>query len=511
MNILTILGTAGAVAAGGIASFLFFGKRKIIDFEKKQEESRRLLETSQKEAEAISADAKKTAETIKKRSEEEKERKQRHIEKLEGAIQRKEIYVKKHEERNGEVKSKIIEIEKNTKTLGEKSEELGKEVVNKMAAKIGSTIEKERRAMIEKTQKESQAENVRRLEQTESQLKENAEKEAREILTSTMQRLSSPTSVEKKGREITVPKDYVKGEIVGTEAKNIQFIEEKLDVNIVFNDFPNTITVASYNLLNQHIAAKTIQSLANSKRKITQEIVQKAIQDAKKETENELEKIGKEIADTLKLRIKSKKLYELIGRLRFRTSYGQNILKHSLEVAWISMMLGSELGLNIEVCKTAGFLHDLGKAIDQNPDVQGAHDFLTKELMTELGFSEEEIHAAWTHHEAEPAKTPEAMIVKAADAVSAGRPGARQETLDRYLERLRLLEETANSFAGVRKSFAISAGREIRIIVEPQEVTDEGVREMAKNIAQKIEQDLMYPGKIKVNVIRRVKAMDTAK
>ncbi|MBU1992926.1 HD domain-containing protein, partial [Patescibacteria group bacterium] len=303
----------------------------------------------------------------------------------------------------------------------------------------------------------------------------------------------------------------VKAEIVGENAENISYIEEALDIYVVFNDLPNIISVSCYNLLNQHIAAKAIEKLTNAKGHVKIGDVGEVIKVAKKEVENELEKIGKDIADKLGLKNRSKRLYELIGRLKYRTSYGQNILKHSLEVAYVSMMLGGELGLNVEVCKVGGFLHDLGKAIDQDPNVQEGHDFLTKKLMEELGFSPEEVHAAWTHHEAEAPQTPEAKVVMAADAVSAGRPGARQETLDKYLERLRALEEIANSFAGVKKSFAISAGREIRVIVDPQEVDDAGVQKTATGLAKQIEENLQYPGKIKINVIRRVKALDTAK
>jgi ribonucrease Y len=508
---MNIIGIVLGILIGGVSSFVFFGKRKIIDFEKKQEESKKLIEKSKEEAHEILETTKKTVEGVKKRSEEDKERRERYVKKLENSIKRKEQYVKKNEGRNRDVQERIKDIEKNTTLLEKKGYSLEKETTDRMAAKIGSTVEKEKTSLLDGLKRSCKLENKKKVEEMLATTKENAEKEAREILVSTMQRLSSPTSVEKKGREIKVDKDFKKGRIVGRDAKNILFLEEELEVNIIFNDAPNIITVASFNLLNQHIAAKTIKKLLKFKGEIRAEDLKKVIADARKETEGELEKIGKEISDKLKFKNTSKKLYELIGRLKFRTSYGQNILKHSMEVASVSMMLGSELGVNVEVCKVAGFLHDLGKAIDQDPNVKGAHDFLTKELMEELGFSEEEVHAAWTHHESEPAKTIEAMIVKAADAVSAGRPGARQETLDKYLERLKALEKTATSFAGVKKTFAISAGREIRVIVDPNEVTDEQVREMAKRVAAKIEEDLAYPGKIKVNVIRRVKALDTAR
>jgi len=186
-------------------------------------------------------------------------------------------------------------------------------------------------------------------------------------------------------------------------------------------------------------------------------------------------------------------------------------MKHSMEVGWISAMLGSELGLDIKTCKVGGFLHDLGKAIDQDPDIKGGHDQLSKELMEKFGFSWEEVHAAWTHHDAAPQETPEALIVKAADAVSGGRPGARQDSIERYIEKMKAIDATVASFQGVKKSYAMSAGREVRVYVDPEKVEDAGVGNMAKEIAKKIEENVVYPGRIKIRVIRRTKITETAK
>jgi len=323
--------------------------------------------------------------------------------------------------------------------------------------------------------------------------------------------MSSPTSVESKITLINVPKDHIKGKIVGKNAQNIEELEKLLDVEVVFNDLPNTISVSSYSLTNRRIAQKTIEKLINIRTDITASEIKKAIIKSENEIEEEFFAIGQRALKQLNIQETDHDLIKTIGRLEFRTSYGQNIMKHSMEVAWAAMMIASELSADVNVCKIAGFLHDLGKAIDQDPNVQGAHDFLTKELMEKYKFSEEEVHAAWTHHDSAPAKTAEAMIVKAADAISAGRPGARQESLDRYIERLQALEKTANAFKGVQKSFAISAGRELRVIVDPETIKDENMNEMANQIAKEIEENITYPGKIKVNVIRRIKYTELAK
>ncbi|MBU1152176.1 HDIG domain-containing protein, partial [Patescibacteria group bacterium] len=347
----------------------------------------------------------------------------------------------------------------------------------------------------------------------EESLRENAPKFAKTTIVNTIQRLCSPTSVESKVVLIKVPQDKIKGKVVGKNGNNIKKLEELIDVDVIFNDLPQTISLSSYNLVNRKIAEIAIEKLIRVKDEINEQVVEKLVEQARKETDEELYVVGKKALKKMEITFEKedRDLVKTIGRLQYRTSYGQNIMKHSMEVSWAATIIASELGANVQVCRIAGFLHDLGKAIDQDPDVQGAHDFLTKELMEKYGFNEAEIHAAWTHHESEPPKTPEALIVMAADAISAGRPGARQESIDRYIERIQALEGTAMSFDGVKKSFAISAGREVRVLVDPEEVKDEQIKEFATKIAKKIEHDLSYPGKIKINVIRKTRHTEIAK
>ena len=211
------------------------------------------------------------------------------------------------------------------------------------------------------------------------------------------------------------------------------------------------------------------------------------------------------------IKTENQELCRMVGRLQYRTSYGQNILKHAMEVGWVSAMLGNELGLDAKTCLVSGFLHDLGKAIDQEENVKDTHDLLTKELMEKFGFTEEEVHAAWTHHDAAKQETPEALIIKAADAVSASRPGARQESFEKYIERIKALEGTATSYKGVKSAFAISAGRELRVLVDSESIKDEALKKMADEMAKQIEENISYPGQIKVNVIRRTKHTEVAK
>jgi ribonucrease Y len=511
-NISTILIIGISTLIIGLAgSLTFFHKRKLFDFDKKKKQAEEQTIESKKDAEKILKETKATTEKLKENLEEEVERRENRIQKIEDSLKHKNQTIERKEQRNKDIKLRVASLKEEIQGLEEQMKRLDQEIIEKLAQKTSTTKQGLKENILKKYEQELKEENIERLARIEEDLKENAVKEAKTTLVNTIQRLLSPTSVESKTILIKVPRDQIKGKIVGKEGSNIEEFETLLDVDIVFNDLPNTISIASYNLVNRRIAQKAIQHLIKIRGGIDKAIVQKAIKDAEKEMDQELFEIGTKTVKQIGLDIKDKVLIKTIGRLQFRTSYGQNIMKHSMEVCWAATVLGSELGLDVNVCRVAGFLHDLGKAIDQDPDVQGAHDFLTKELMEKYNFSEAEIHAAWTHHDSEVQKTPEALIVKAADAISAGRPGARQESLDRYIERLQALEETATKFEGVKKSFAISAGRELRVIVDPETMKDSDLQGLATNVASEIESKLSYPGKIKINVIRRTKHTEVAK
>lgn len=506
-----ILISLASVLVGLGGGLIFFKYRKLFDFEKRKHESEEIVQKSKKEAEEILSEIK---ERIKKRKEtltEEMNERTLRIKKIEEKLKNREESVKRREQTNNEIKLKAAEIEEGAQGLRESTKRMDREFVEKLSEKTKQNPAELKEDIIMKYKNELEEEELDKIAKTEEFYKENAEKIARKILVTVMQRLCSPTSVESRAVHIKVARDQAKGKIVGKDAKNIKEFEEILGVDVVFNDLPNTISVSCFNLVTRRIAQRALEKLADVRGEIDSALIKKAIESAQKDTESELFDIGRRAVAKMGLKITNKNLLTTIGRLQFRTSYGQNILRHSMEVAWVSSMLGSELGLNVDVCRIGGFLHDLGKAIDQDPNVKDAHDFLTKELMEKYGFSPEEVHAAWTHHESVPIETPEAMIVRAADAVSAGRPGARQESLEKYSERLHALEKTVNSFEGIKKSFAISAGREIRVIVDPDVIVDAQMPEVAHKMTTKIEQTLAYPGKIKVNLIRRTKYIEIAK
>lgn len=337
--------------------------------------------------------------------------------------------------------------------------------------------------------------------------KDNANKEAIHHLKSVMQKYSEPSSVDHLDKTIKVPKDITKGRLIGRGAKNLVYLEEQTGADIIFEDQEGVITVSCFNLVIQETVKNAIIKLMKLD-KIDFEAIDNALIQSRKELDLKLEKIGSEAAEIIGLKQTDPELMILIGRLKYRTSYGQNILYHSLEIAYFSAHLASEIGADVEVAKIGGFLHDIGKAIDQ--EVNGSHDYLGKEIMEKFGFSWEEVHAAWTHHDAIPIETVEAQIVKAADAISAGRPGARTESAQMYIERIQGLEKIALNTSGVKKAFALSAGREIRTIIDETKVTDQQMEEIAQKMASEIEENLAYPGKIKVNLIRTLESIDYA-
>ncbi|MBI4975431.1 DUF3552 domain-containing protein [Candidatus Peregrinibacteria bacterium] len=448
---MNILGYAtyliGGLILGTGVILVFFKGRGIIDVEKRKKEAQLLMEKVQTEAGEIIENIKKQTEKYTKNLEEWTKNREERLKKIEASIENKEKNLFKKEERINEARLKIAAQKEETQKFQEMAKLAKEKILENLARKVNKSPAEIRASILERNERELEMENQEKLKSKEETLKEDAPKIAKNILIYTLQRLGAPTSVETKTVTINVPKDFIKGKVVGKDAANIEEIETQFpDVAIVFNDLPNTISIAYYNLVTRRIAQKTIEKLVNARGEIDKNVIAKVKKEAEKEVGEELYSIG------------------------------------------------------------GGFLHDLGKAIDQDPNVQDAHDRLTKEIMEKYGFSWEEVHAAWTHHDAEPQKTPEALIVKAADAASAGRPGARQESLFSYIERIKALENIATSYEGVQKVFTMSAGRELRVFVDPSKIEDKNLEGAARKIAGEIEENVGYPGKIKVNIIRKIEA-----
>lgn len=509
LNIVLLV--IGVVASGTISYFIVQQKRKKVDIDAVRKKSEEIIEKNQKEGATILDETRTRTQRRRENLKSEVERRENHIKKVKQSLTDREEVFKKREDKTRQVKLSLTSEKEFLSSAQNAIKDIEQQSLQQLTQITGTTTEQLKEEILTSYKEEFEKSGIEKLRNLEDNLKEDANKIAKKILIIVMQRLSSPTSVESRAVHIKVPKDHIKGKIIGKDAQNIVEIEKHLDVDIIFNDIPNTITISAFNLVNRRIAEKAIENLVKVRGEINKKVIEIALERAERETDSELFAIGRRTIQQIGIKIENKELIRIIGRLQYRTSYGQNIMKHSMEVAYVATMLGGELGVNIDTCRVSGFLHDLGKAIDQNPDIQGAHDYLTKELMEKYNFKEEEIHAAWTHHGSEAPSTPEALLVQAADAVSACRPGARQESIEKYIEKLQALEETACSFEGVRNTYAISAGRELRIIVDPEVVSDESMDDMTTNVVEKIEDELSYPGTIKVNVIRRTQHIEIAK
>jgi len=386
-----------------------------------------------------------------------------------------------------------------------------KQVAPLLAKIAGQTEEKIKKEIQDLLAQDLELAQETRVSKIIDYTKEQSPAIAKNMLIEAIHRFSAPTSVEKKSLVVPINRNETKVKVMGPNLEILNFLEEELGVDIVFDDAKPGISISHFELVKKHIARETIMKLVKD-RIVNLEIAQKRLAEAKVETKALLTEIGNKVVAKLDLEYRNfpADFKEILGRLKYRTSYGQNILKHCFEVGYFTLLLGNELGLNEEICKIGGFFHDLGKAIDQEDG--RPHDILTKEIMERFGiFSWEEIHAAWTHHDAIPITTAEGLLVKAGDAISAGRPGARQETIEKYLARVMAIEGIANSYEGVNKTYAISGGRELRVLVDPKRLGDENLPELANEIAREIENNVAYPGQIKINVIRRIQQNRTIK
>ncbi|KPJ85212.1 ribonuclease [Parcubacteria bacterium SG8_24] len=347
---------------------------------------------------------------------------------------------------------------------------------------------------------------LRKLERTGT---EQLEKRANNILSLVIQRIASSHAVETTTTTVHLPNDDMKGRIIGKEGRNIKAIENLTGTEIIVDDTPEAITVSGFSPIRRQVARIALERLIEDGR-IHPTKIEEAVEAAKKELALDIKKAGEDALFELGIPLSAfdPKLIQILGRLKYRTSYGQSVLKHSVEVANLAALLAQELGADVAVCKRGGILHDIGKAVDH--DVQGAHPEIGYNIMKKFGLPEEICYQSLGHHEDAP-KTLEGVIVKTADAISGARPGARKDTYEQYIQRLEELESTAMSFPGVEKVYAIQAGREVRVFVEPKEVDDFGAYRLAKDIAKKIESELKYPGEIKVNLIRETRVIEYAR
>ncbi|MFH1956689.1 MAG: ribonuclease Y [Patescibacteria group bacterium] len=469
-------------------------KQLLLDAKSKAQQS---LEEANKKASAILEEAKKEekAAFLQVRKFEEK------------VLQKEENLDKRKEEieRESEEIKKKIEILKTKKEALEQIEDQKRSELEKVASLTTDQAKEELFSSIEKKYEQDFLSRIQKLEMTG---REELEKRSKDILVSVIQRLASSTASEITTSTIPLPSDDIKGKIIGKEGRNIRALEQATGVEIIVDDTPGSIVVSSFDPVRRQIAKLAIENLVLDGR-IQPARIEETVEKAKSEVEKLTKQKGEAAAYETGVIDLDPRLMSVLGRLYFRTSYGQNVLQHSIEVAHIAGMLASELGVDVGVAKKAGLLHDIGKAMDHQ--IQGTHVDIGRRILQKFGVDEAIIKAMQSHHEEYPYETIESVLVQTADAISGARPGARRDTLENYLKRLEDLEKIASSFEGVEKSYAIQAGREIRIFVTPEKISDLEAKKMARDIADRIEQDLKYPGEIKVHVIRESRIIEYAR
>jgi len=422
------------------------------------------------------------------------------------------------EKREENLDRKTDEAEKKYQELNEKIEKVKqikqelenfsqtqKEKLEKIAVMSQEDAKKELLAVIEKDYSDVLVERIKKLEEDG---REELEKRARDIITLAMQRFAASQAAEISTTSVDLPSDDLKGRIIGKEGRNIKTLEKLTGVEVIVDDTPGAIVISGFDPVRRQIAKLALEKLMVDGR-IQPARIEEMVEKAKEEIGTKIQEAGEAAVYDTGVAGLDPKLVKILGRLRFRTSYGQNVLLHSVEVAHLASAIASEVGADATLAKKAGLLHDIGKAIDH--EVQGSHTEIGKTIMEKFNISPDVVKAAISHHEEYPHESAESVIIQVADAISSARPGARKDTLEAYLKRLEELEKIANSFEGVEKSFAIQAGREIRVFVQPEKMDDLQSRKLARDIADKIQEELKYPGEIKVNVIRETRVVEYAR
>ena len=426
---------------------------------------------------------------------------ERRLEQKETALDKKtEAFERKEEELNKRL-AKVAETQA-------RADEVLKAQEDKLEELSGLTQEQAKQYLLESVENEVRHESAMKIKEIEAQLKDNAENMAREVIATAIQRCAADHAAETTVSVVPLPNDEMKGRIIGREGRNIRTLETITGVDLIIDDTPEAITVSSFDPVRREIARLALEKLIADGR-IHPTRIEDMVEKAKREVDRTIREEGERACYETGVHNLNPELIKILGRQKYRTSYGQNVLNHSMEVSHIAGLLASELGVEVGLAKRAGLLHDLGKAVDH--EMEGSHVQLGADLARKYKENPVIVNAIESHHGDVEPKTIIAVLVQAADAISAARPGARRENVENYIRRLQKLEELTGSWPGVDKAYAIQAGREIRIMVKPEVVTEDSMILLARDIAKKIEQELEYPGQIKVNVIRETKAVEYAK
>jgi ribonucrease Y len=503
LALLALSGVVGTAFGYFLRWIISLGKRGSMELEIKQ-----MMLDAQEKAKKITGEAETRAR--------EKE------ETISGELKEKEQSLKAAEDRLIKKEDLLDQRQQNidseSESLKAKSEELSQmkvkaqEMVSAQQEKLekvaGLSKDEAKNELILSIEKQYEHDLESRMRKLEVSGNEKLEQRAKDILTTSVHRLGNSVVSDVLATTVSLPNDDIKGKIIGKEGRNIRTFEKMTGVDVIVDDTPGTITLSCYDPVRRQIARIALENLILDGR-IQPAKIEEAVQKAEQEINNIIKKKGSEAAFNARVTNLDPKLFMILGRLYFRTSYGQNVLDHSVEMAHLAGMLAEELGANPAIARAGALLHDIGKAVDH--EVPGTHVEIGRRILQKFGVDELVVKAMQAHHEEYPYETPESMIVQVADAVSGGRPGARRDSIEQYVKRLEELESIAKQHAGVDKAFAISAGREVRVFVKPEDVTDLEARKLARDIADQIERDMQYPGEIKINVIRENRVIEYAR
>ncbi len=505
--IVLVIALAAGITGIAIGWFLRFiialGQKGSMELEIKE-----MMLAAREEAENITSEAEKKKDRLLEEAKEE-------IKKLDDDLQKtKNRLIKKEDlldHRQSDLDAEAEELKEKQKNIEEKEKEIKKKLEEQFSVlqKISKlNVLEAKNLLIEKIEQEYGEDLAVRLQKLENQNKEKLEDRAKSILASSIQRLATNISSDLFSSVVDLPNDDVKGKIIGKEGRNIKTFERETGVEIIIDDTPSIITLSSYDPIRREVARIAMVELIADGR-IQPARIEEAIEKARQEIKNTIKERGSQAAFGLGIFNLDQKLLNILGRLHFRTSYGQNVLNHSIEMAHLSGMIAEELGADVKIAKTAALLHDIGKAVDH--EVAGSHVEIGRRILQKFNVSQEVIKAMQSHHEEYPFESIESVIVYVADSISGGRPGARSDNAENYLKRLEELESITNSFEGIEKSYALQAGREIRVFVQADKMDDFKTKKLAKSIASRIESEVKYPGEIKVTVIRENRIIEYAR
>lgn len=503
-----VIAAAISLAVGLAVGFLIYkasSKNKVVGAQSK---AAKILEEAKTEAKELLLEAKDEALKEKENSKKEFAEKSKGLEKIEGDLRRREL----------SVDSRFEEAEKGRKELEKKQQDIEqtKQILRDLRKKQEESLERiakmtkedAKKVLLDLAEKEGKEELVKKIKEVDTFVRDSAEEKAKEIILAAMQRVAAETTAESTVTTVQIPSDEMKGRIIGREGRNIQAFEKVTGVDLIIDDTPDVVVLSSFDPVRREVARVTLSDLVTDGR-IHPTRIEEAFEKAKKQVAADIKKSGEEAAYEAGVTGLPLEIVKVLGRLKFRTSFGQNQLHHAIEVSRFSGLISEEIGANTALVKKAGLLHDLGKAVDH--EVPGSHAVISADICRKFNLPNDLIHAIEAHHGDVSMETPEASIVQIADAISSARPGARRESLEFHLKRLEELERVAHSFEGVEKAYAIQAGREVRVLVKPESVDDLVAAKLAKEIAKKIEEEVQYPGQVKVQVVRETRAVEYAR